>query len=357
MIRTHHTFGSDMEQWWPVDDVAPSGGRREADHLEAGWWDPGDLPRTRLRLASALVDELLAMLPAHAVGPDTRLLELLCGPGASAQELALRTGVRPHLFEPRADRRPGLAVHARESTVDPATAVPLEAPDASFDVVWAPTCFARGPHDWAPLLAEAHRVLRPGGRLVAIHAGPGVWSWEREDPWDEEHTGLLLLDLDRPADRGGPVSYVSGWWLRDHWGRGFALEAHRPAGVAMTHPTQGYGISCWRRTDGPALSADDFAAETPGDRRAGAAWQRQVALAHDERRAARTRQATTIAGATARLTTLEDPAAVDDLPATRAALAELAALRAEVTELRESAWWRAGAPLRALHRSTNGGDA
>lgn len=348
-MRARHAPGDAMERWWPVDAPARSDSRWTADHLVAGWWDPGDLPRTRLRLAGALVDELLATLPAGTVTPSTRLLELGSGVGASAQELALRTGVRPHLFEPDAVLHPGLGVLAREATVDPATAVPLDLADASMDVVWVPSCLARGGRDWAPLVAEAHRVLRPGGLLAAVHAGPGVWGWHRDDPWEEDATGLLLLDLDRPAAAGGPDAYVSRWWLQEHWGRGFELVSHRPAGVLMVHPDQGHGMSLWRRGDGPALDADAFAAVSPDEPREGAAWQRQLELARTEQRDRAVERTAALATAAARADRLEEPDAVEEEPRVRAALADLAALREEVRDLEESGWWRVGAPLRAAH--------
>lgn len=353
-MRSRHVPPPATEQWWPVDAPERSDSRWTTDHVDAGWWDPGDLARTRLRLAAGLVDELLATLPAGAVGPDTVLLELGAGTGASAQELAIRTGVRPVLHESSELLRDAVVGIAREATVEP-PGLPLSLADGSVDVVWAPTCFAHGGEDWAPLLAEAHRVLQPGGRLVAVHSGPGVWRWRRDDAWDEDTTGLLTLDLDRPATSGGPVTYVSRWWLTEHWGRGFDRVSHRAAGVLMPHPHQGHGVSSWVRAAGPALDADAFAAVDPDDSREGPAWRRQVALALAEQVAAQARRVAAIASARERAELLASDAAVEDLPTVRFARAERDRLRAEVTDLRESRWWQAAAPLRALHDRTTRG--
>jgi SAM-dependent methyltransferase len=197
-------------------------------------------------------------------------------------------------------------------------APPLPLADGAADVVWAPRCFAAGGREWADRLAEAHRLLRPGGLLCALHAGPGVWSWESSTPWDEEGTGLLMLGLDRPEERGGPSVFLSAWWLREHWGRGFDELLLRPAGVAMNRPGQGYGLSVWRRREGLPLAAAELAALTPGDAREGRAFQRQLVLAHDEQRAAAARQARLLEEMAARRETLERPGALDEHPRVRA---------------------------------------
>ena len=271
------------EPWWPLEDVARTGTPWFADHASSGWWDPGDMPRTRLRQAAALADELLASLPRDALGPGVRALELRCGPGAVLQELALRTHAELHGWDDRADLLVGARALVPEAVFYDGDAPPLDVEPGSFDVVLAPRCFAAGTLAWAELLAEAHRLLRPGGLLAAVVAGPGVWAWEGGDePWDEGRTGFLALGFDRPDERGGPTCFTSRWWLTEHWGRGFESVLYRPCGVAMVHPDRGFGLTVWRRREGPGLNADVFAAQTPGDRREGVAVQRQLALARRE---------------------------------------------------------------------------
>lgn len=345
------------EAWWPLEDVATTASRWHADHATSGWWDPGDLPRTRLRYAAALVDELLASLPQDAVVPGARVLELGCGPGMSLQELARRWPCELHGWDESDDGRRAAAVMAPEAVVHEALPVSLDA--GAVDVVWMPRSLARGGLDWAQLVAEAHRVLRPGGMLVAVLAGPGAWAWEdRDDPWEEELTGMLVLELDRPDERGGPICFTSRWWLEEHLGRGFHTVVMRRTGVAMTHPEQGFGLGVWRRRPGPAMSASRVAAVEPGDLRSARAQQRQLALAHAAARAAVEREAATLAAVEGRAALLEGLDAVDAHPRVRDALASVAALEAEVQRLRATRVGAAAPVLRAVRdrlREARGG--
>jgi SAM-dependent methyltransferase len=340
------------EAWWPLQDVAPTNSRWHAEHVESGWWDPGDPQRTRLRHARALADELLASLPQDAVVAGARVLELGCGPGTSLQELARRWTCELHGWEPSAAARAAAVQLAPEAQMHDAARPPLALSNGGFDVVWAPRCFARGGCDWADLLAEAHRLLRPGGLLAAVVAGPGAWAWEdRADAWDEDRTGILMLGLDRPDEHGGPICFASRWWLCAHWGRGFAPVVIRPAGVTMAHPHQGFGLAVWRRRDGPAISQEGFAAVEPGDVREGRAFLRQLELAEAEARASTARRDAALAAVRARSAALSRPGAVDDHPRVRDALAAVAALEQDVQRLRDGARRDPAAVLHAVrHR-------
>lgn len=323
------------EAWWPLQEVAPTGSRWYADQVSAGWWDPADDQRTRLRHAVALVDELLASLPQSSIADGATILELGCGPGTALQELAARWPGTLHAWEPEAEPAEVARVLAPDATVHEGD-VPLPLPDGAVDVVWVPRALARGTAEWAPLLAEAHRVLKPGGLLAAVLAGPGAWAWEeRADAWDEAATGLLVLGADRPDAQGGPVRFVSRWWLDEHWGRGFETLAVRPAGVTMPHPGQGFGLGVWRRAAGDPLPADLFAAVAAQDRREGRAFHRQLALADEEARAVAGRRATAIAATRDRAAALSGPEAVDDQPRVRAAVAAVRALEQDVERLRQ----------------------
>ena len=318
------------EAWWPLQDVAPTGSRWYADHVSAGWWDPADPHRTRLRHASALVDELLASLPQAAIVDGATLVELGCGPGTALQDLTSRWPGDLHAWEPEPDPATVARTLAPEAVIHEG-AFPLPLADASADVVWIPRALARGTIEYAPLLAEAHRVLRPGGLLAAVLAGPGAWTWEgRADAWDEEGTGLLVLGFHRPDAQGGPIRFASRWWLDAHLGRGFDAVSFRPAGVTMVHPDQGFGFGVWRRGAGEPVTADAFAEVPPGDLREGLAFHRQLALADAEARENADRRTAAIATTAARAAALSAPGAVDDQPRVRAAVQAVAALEAGI---------------------------
>ena len=342
------------EAWWPLQDVAPSNSRWYADHLASGWWDAGDPRRSRLGLAAALADDLIASLPQDAAPDGAAVLELGCGPGMVLQELAVRTGWRLHGWDADERSRAEARELAPEATIHDVSEPTLPLPAGVLDVVWAPRCFARGELGWAALLAEAHRLLRPGGWLVAVLGGPGAWRWEPDaGDWDEEATGLLVQGLGNPDESGGPRCFVSRWWLTEHWGRGFEAVLLRPAGVAMVHPGDGYGLGVWRRPAGPALSAADLAAHRAGDTREGWAARRQLVMARSDAVRQAERRARVVAAVAARSEALHQDAAVAADPRVRAAAATTAVAEERLGRLRAAApWWARARARRATRRSS-----
>lgn len=148
--------------------------------------------RAKARLASDIAQ----------VSPADHVVDVGCGPGTAARVAAARgarvTGVDPAssmlrlalLVTPR--RRP---VTWREGTAE---ALPV--PDGSATVVWALATV----HHWQNVetaVAEAHRVLSPGGRLIAI---------ERQSPPDA--TGLASHGwTDQQAEAFGAVCRDAGF--------------------------------------------------------------------------------------------------------------------------------------------------
>lgn len=116
--------------------------------------------------ATGVLWDALVTLAPHD-GAD--VLDVGCGDGYHLPRFAERArsvvGVEPH--EPLVERaRTRVAEHADCSVlVGGATALPLA--DASVDVVHARTAYFFGP-GCEPGIAEAERVLRPGGLLVVV---------------------------------------------------------------------------------------------------------------------------------------------------------------------------------------------
>jgi SAM-dependent methyltransferase len=142
------------------------------------------LERERWDGAAAIYDEAItpALADAHgalvgALGPlrGADVLDLGCGTGRVAEMAAMR-GARVTAIDlspamaARARARPVLA-GARVAVMD---AQALELPDRSFDAVAAAFSLMFCPRP-ERALAEARRVLRPGGRLVAA-----VWGLPEE---------------------------------------------------------------------------------------------------------------------------------------------------------------------------------
>ena len=135
-----------------------------------------------------------------AVTGDDRVVDVGCGPGAAAREAARRgagvTGVDPAPVMLKLARR---LTHPRSSIAwqeGAAEALPL--PDGAATVMWSISTV----HHWPDLhagLAEAHRVLRSGGLLLAIErrSRPGAKGLASHG-WTEDQAAAFA-DLCRAA--------------------------------------------------------------------------------------------------------------------------------------------------------------
>ena len=114
-------------------------------------------------------------------------------------------------------------LHAIRCEAEP----PLPFADGRFDLIWALSVFTHlvSPMRW---LAELHRVLAPGGLLIASYMGRHNGEAFTHEPWDEERTGLVILRRDQGWEHGGPMVLMSDWWVDAHWGRAFAPVRREP---------------------------------------------------------------------------------------------------------------------------------
>jgi SAM-dependent methyltransferase len=122
--------------------------------------------------------------------PD-RVVEIGPGPGANLRYF--RPGTRLVAFEPGREHHPRLRRNAARRGIElelhPEGAERTHLPPASCDVVVA-TLVLCSVTDPARVIAEVHRILRPGGRLLFcehVAAPPGSWTrrlqgWLRR-PW------------------------------------------------------------------------------------------------------------------------------------------------------------------------------
>jgi SAM-dependent methyltransferase len=143
---------------------------------------------------------------------------------------------------------------ARVTLVESSGPAPFDAPDDSADVVvalWSAFCGAVPDQ-----LAQAARLLRPGGRLLVVHdygrddvaamrgdiADDGTWS-RRDGPF---------------LGNGFKIRVVHCWWTFDTLddARGFLAdgfgEAGRDIGARLTRPRLSYNVAVYHRTFGEA---------------------------------------------------------------------------------------------------------
>ncbi|MFI5286979.1 MAG: class I SAM-dependent methyltransferase [Candidatus Dormibacteria bacterium] len=158
---------------------------------------------------NAVFDALFAIAMAFRAGsvarfvaglaeltPDDRVLDIGCGPGAAARIAARRcvtaTGVDPTPAMLRMGRWINAVRGARNVSLVGGSAEHIPLPDRSASVIWA----LRSVHHWndrAAGLAEALRVLSPGGRLLLVEqlVEPGAHGGMTSDDVDQ-----LMRDVD-----------------------------------------------------------------------------------------------------------------------------------------------------------------
>ena len=198
-------------------------------YLEPGWisrfaelWEKLG-PETRTALTSLL-------------GPDwsfegKRVLDFGCGAGRTLKH-----------FLPEAERAEfwgvdidATSVELLRDTVCPPFHVmksgdmpPLELETGSFDLIWTISVFTHLTDNSIPWLLELHRLLRPGGLLIATYMGRWTSELLAGEPWDEDRVGMNVLRHNHPAADGAPLTMISDWWLREHWGRAFEVVTIEP---------------------------------------------------------------------------------------------------------------------------------
>lgn len=105
-------------------------------------------------------------------------------------------------------------------------APPLSLPTGSVDLIWAMSVFTHIADLWSDWLMEMHRLLVPGGVLIASYLGEGMWRPLVGEPYREDEVGMSVLHY---CDGTDAWVFHSEWWLREHWGRAFdPLEVQRP---------------------------------------------------------------------------------------------------------------------------------
>ncbi len=186
-----------------------------------------------LRLAGAqqrLVRQAAALLDLQR---GDRVLDVACGRGRGSYYLAV---AHPGLEVSAVDLLPEniavartLYAHTRGLSYGIGDAMNLDFPEASFDKVF---CLEAAFHfpDRARFLAEAHRVLRPGGRLVVV-----------DFMWRSRERTAILADK-----RTKLVQGIWGWqdfsaydeYLEAASAQGFVLTGERDWSARVTRPLQ-----------------------------------------------------------------------------------------------------------------------
>ena len=208
---------------------------------------------------------------------------------------------------------------------------PLKRPNASFDLIWATSVFTHLVHEtWSSWMLELHRLLRPGGILMASYLGERQ-NGRLGEPWDDERIGMNVIKAGLDWHRGGPEVFHSEWWLRAHWGRAFEIVSIEEKGL------EEQGLVVMRRRD-VTLTPEELDRPEPDEPRELSAaihqGRRLYAEAAEQRRIARDMTRRVGELARPRDSELQD------------ARNQLAALERKHAWVTQSRIWRMTAPLR-----------
>ena len=176
------------------------------DRIYDNLWQAGTLERWAAKqpdLQPRGPDDLLSLVTGIGLGPTTSILDVGCGQGVHACELAQRFGscvvavdpVESNLATARDRvRRHNLGDHVR---VEPGRIEHLSFPSSSFALVWCRSVIVHLPA-LSPAFAECWRVLAPGGFLM-LQTGYATPSLEPyEGALLRQRLGFLEPSMHRP---------------------------------------------------------------------------------------------------------------------------------------------------------------
>jgi SAM-dependent methyltransferase len=238
-------------------------------------------------------EEILALLPADWSWEGKRVLDFGCGAGRTLRHFLPEAEVA----ELHGCEIDGPSVEWLQANLSPplhvfrnAEAPPLPLESGSFDLVWAISVFTHLTDYWANWLLELHRLLRDGGLLLATILGPGLaddWHPAAPDPREAEpaapadRIGMNVMHFDRGWDHGGPATFHSAWWIREHWGRAFDVLELREDGFIALPRWRGQGVVLLARRPGEP-TVEELERIDPGEPRELAALRHNVRQLHRE---------------------------------------------------------------------------
>ena len=161
-------------------------------------------------------------------------------------------------------------------------APPLPRPDGFFDLIWAASVFTHVTDQWSAWMVELHRVLKDGGLLIASFLGPGMSETLAQEEWEADRIGMNVLRYAQGWDQGGPLVFLSPWWIAEHWGRAFEILDLREAGFGTPQDRDAMQGVVLLKKRGECPSQEELERIDPEEQREIAALQHNIRQLHAE---------------------------------------------------------------------------
>lgn len=196
-------------------------------------WDPGAYGKNGA-FVHGMAGEVLEWLAAK---PGEHILDLGCGDGQLTERIAATSAV---VVGVDASAHMAEAARARSLAVDHASAESLPYPDGGFDAVFSNAAL-HWVRDQDAMMAEVHRVLKPGGRFVAEMGGHGNIAAIRV-------ALMAVLARHGYADREDGVNYYPTPEVYTRRLAHHGLRVERIALIPRPTPLAEGGMTAWLRT-------------------------------------------------------------------------------------------------------------
>jgi SAM-dependent methyltransferase len=183
-------------------------------------------------------DDVVAALPAGWSWPGKRVLDFGCGAGRTLRHFRAEAADAEFWgcdIDAASIAWMNANLHPPVRAFVNSELPPLPQQNGSFDLIYAFSVFTHITHSWSAWLQELHRLLAPGGLLVASFLGAGLSEALAGEPWDEDRVGMNVLRAHQDWDAGGPIVLMSPWWIREHWGRALEICGLRDDGIVGKH--------------------------------------------------------------------------------------------------------------------------
>ncbi len=191
-------------------------------------------------------DVILSHLPQDWTWPGRRVLDFGCGSGRTLRHFVTEASVA-EFWGSDIDER---SIEWLQEHLTPpfrfilnGEVPPLDLEHGKFDLVYAYSVFTHLSTHWAGWLLEMHRLLKPGGLLLATVMSEAMCASISGEPWNGSNVGMNVYEEGQEWDLGGPMVLHSQWWIESHWGRLFEIIAFDPAASVSIGDRQGVVVA------------------------------------------------------------------------------------------------------------------